>query len=227
MVILMGVREEELIQKLISLDSHSSLDDMVTVCQSYEAARRTTSAIRAPPEQVRAISTYVKNKKGRGSNQSFNSTSSKCSVNTVCECRTGQHPPQQCPAAQSMCNNCGEQGHRAYTRKCPAVDKECRHCHMIRHFDKCCKKKKKGQTSQQETGKEVPQKKGKQKSQCRRLHNVQKTPQTICVQICYGDGSTSLHMLPETGADVSVIRRQHLERLGIPLNFSIRPQPQL
>ncbi|KAK4309955.1 hypothetical protein Pmani_018422 [Petrolisthes manimaculis] len=134
MVILMGVREEELIQKLIFLDSHSSLDDMVTVCLSYEAARRTTSAIRAPPEQ---------------------------------------HPPQQCPAAQFKCNNCGQQGHRAYTRKCPAVDKECRHCHIIGHFDKCGKKKKKGQTSQQETGKEVPQKKCQQKSQCRRLHSVQ------------------------------------------------------
>ncbi|KAK3891513.1 hypothetical protein Pcinc_004603 [Petrolisthes cinctipes] len=60
---------------------------------------------------------------------------------------------------------------------------------MIGHFDKCYKKEKKGKTSQQETGKEVPQKKDQQKSRCHRLHNVQKIPQIICVRICYGDSS--------------------------------------
>lgn len=111
MVMLMGVREE-LTQKLISLDSNSTLDGIVSVCRSYEAAIRTTSAIHAPLEQVRAMSTYVKNKKGRGSNQSLNFTSSKCSTSTVCECCASQHPPQQCPASQTKCNNCGQQGHK-------------------------------------------------------------------------------------------------------------------
>ncbi|KAK3895729.1 hypothetical protein Pcinc_000652 [Petrolisthes cinctipes] len=61
MTILVGVREEELTQKLVFLESNCTLDDMVNVCRSYEAAKRTTTAIRAQPE-VRAMSTYLKNK---------------------------------------------------------------------------------------------------------------------------------------------------------------------
>ncbi|KAG0724288.1 hypothetical protein GWK47_040884 [Chionoecetes opilio] len=62
MVLLMGVRDEELIQRLISLDTGASLQDVVTCCRSFEATRHTASAIYSSPSQLRAMSTY---KKGR------------------------------------------------------------------------------------------------------------------------------------------------------------------
>ncbi|KAG0715833.1 hypothetical protein GWK47_011033 [Chionoecetes opilio] len=62
MVLLMGVRDEELIQRLISLDTGASLQDVVTCCRSYEATRHTASAIYSSPSQLRVTSTF---KKGR------------------------------------------------------------------------------------------------------------------------------------------------------------------
>ncbi|KAG0715202.1 hypothetical protein GWK47_001358 [Chionoecetes opilio] len=62
MVLLMGVRDEELIQRLISLDTGASLQDVVTCCRSFEVTRHTASVIYSSPSQLRAMSTY---KKGR------------------------------------------------------------------------------------------------------------------------------------------------------------------
>ncbi|KAG0719861.1 hypothetical protein GWK47_049621 [Chionoecetes opilio] len=62
MVLFMGVRDKELIQPLISLDTGASLHDVVTCCRSFEATRNAASAIHSSPSQLRATSTY---KKGR------------------------------------------------------------------------------------------------------------------------------------------------------------------
>ena len=45
----MGVRDEELVQKLISLDTTASLQDVINTCRSYEATRKAISAILIPP----------------------------------------------------------------------------------------------------------------------------------------------------------------------------------
>ena len=42
MIILMGVRDEKLVEKLIDLESTASLQDVVNTCQSYEATRKAT-----------------------------------------------------------------------------------------------------------------------------------------------------------------------------------------
>jgi len=60
--ILMGVRDEKLIQKLISMDASSTLQDAVTECCAYEAAKSTTSALR-DPAAVCSVSQYRKGKK--------------------------------------------------------------------------------------------------------------------------------------------------------------------
>ncbi|KAG0725740.1 hypothetical protein GWK47_038032 [Chionoecetes opilio] len=62
MVLLMGVRDEELIQRLYPPDTGASLQDVVTCCRSFEATRHTASAIYSSPSQLRVMSTY---KKGR------------------------------------------------------------------------------------------------------------------------------------------------------------------
>ncbi|KAK3893075.1 hypothetical protein Pcinc_003068 [Petrolisthes cinctipes] len=63
MIILMGIKDAELVQKLISMDPSSSLNDVVTACHAHEAARRTTTAISAPNQLVQAVSTYKNQKK--------------------------------------------------------------------------------------------------------------------------------------------------------------------
>ena len=40
------------------------------------------------------------------------------------------------------CYRCDMTGHIQDDKRCPARDKECRKCHKVRHFPKCCKTKK-------------------------------------------------------------------------------------
>lgn len=63
MVILMGVRDEELIQRLISLDASALLQDIVNHCRSYESTHTTASAIHAFPSQMYVVSSYKHQKR--------------------------------------------------------------------------------------------------------------------------------------------------------------------
>ncbi|KAK8374051.1 hypothetical protein O3P69_007817 [Scylla paramamosain] len=163
-VILMGVRDDELIQRLISLDDKCSLQEMVTACRSYEAARCATSDIRAQPTQ------------------------STAKTAELCQCCARYHETGACPAAQVTCRNCGRQGNFASTVKCPASKAQCRLCSRIGHFDSCCKKvsrqnHKRGSTD----GAPTPsQQKSKQLS-CRRVISPSPAvPQHVSVLVTHG-----------------------------------------
>ncbi|KAK8381524.1 hypothetical protein O3P69_018541 [Scylla paramamosain] len=89
-VILMGVRDDELIQRLISLDDKCSLQEMVMACRSYKAARCATSDIHAQPTQGPALqprSPVVTGRQGH-----FAST-------------------VKCPASKAQCRLCSRIGH--------------------------------------------------------------------------------------------------------------------
>ncbi|KAK4325084.1 hypothetical protein Pmani_004240 [Petrolisthes manimaculis] len=110
MTILMGIRDDELVQHLILLDPKSSIVDVVTICRSYEAAKCATSAIRAPPDQLRAVSAYKKGKKNKGHEKNTSTKPSPFST-TFCKCCAKQHGPNACPVTHSTCSSCGRQGH--------------------------------------------------------------------------------------------------------------------
>ena len=55
-VILMGVRDSKLVQRLITLAPTSSLDDLVQECYTHEATRSTATAITSPSTAARATS---------------------------------------------------------------------------------------------------------------------------------------------------------------------------
>ncbi|XP_066953187.1 uncharacterized protein [Macrobrachium rosenbergii] len=231
MVILMGIQDAELVQKIISLDTASSLQDVVTTCRSYEAAKNATSAIRAPPNQLRAVSAYKKCKKKRASEATLPSKPILTPA-TLCQSCARQHGPSDCPAANSTCKSCVCLGHWSRTIKCRATKAQCRLCHRIGHFDKCCREKKKNRQDGSPSNsaarsnscktQDVPQ------NSCRRLgypsSTAPKTPQPICVLLSCGDINSRLQMLPDTGADVTVIGQRHLESLGIPRS-SLQPLP--
>ncbi|KAK4320506.1 hypothetical protein Pmani_008668 [Petrolisthes manimaculis] len=63
MVLLMGVKNEELVQRIISLNAGSTLQEFVNCCRAYEATKMTASVIHAMPSQLKAVSTYKKNQR--------------------------------------------------------------------------------------------------------------------------------------------------------------------
>lgn len=217
MVILMGVRDEQLVQKLISLDSNASLQDVITCCRSYEATRATASAIHSSPSQMCAVSAYKKqqgrekHKKASNSGHRGTSPSQKSSGHQCPSCgRT--HGPSQCPASASNCTNCGRKGHWAKRQKCPANTAQCRHCKRTGHFDKCCRSKGKNSTSSPPPAYKV--------QACLQPDDASEadspSPNPICVYVRHGNGSSQLQMLPDTGADITIIGEQHLAALDMP-----------
>ena len=60
--LLTGVHDEELVQKIISLEASATLAEVVMLCRSHEATRLAASALRTPPA-ARAVSQYRQGKK--------------------------------------------------------------------------------------------------------------------------------------------------------------------
>ncbi|XP_068238582.1 uncharacterized protein [Palaemon carinicauda] len=213
MIIIMGVRDEELTQKLIALDTSASLATMVNECRSYEATRTATTAIRAPPSKLCAVSTYKKTKghgsKGATSHPNFNR-------DTSCLSCTKKHgSTEKCPAADSICGNCAGKGHWKKTSKCPANKATCRHCGRVGHYDRCCRQ----QMNAKQGGPPKATPPSSRPSNCRKVEALSTTtcpsPVPVSLDLTYNGETSKILMLPDTGADVSVMGPQHLELLQI------------
>ncbi|XP_064100793.1 uncharacterized protein LOC135211412 [Macrobrachium nipponense] len=214
MMIIMRVRDEELTQKLIALDAAASLATMVNKCRSYEATRTATTAIRAPPSKLCAVSTYKKIK-GHGNRGSHSlPTPNK---DTLCPSCTRKHSSTgKCLASDSVCVNCGCKGHWRRTPKCLANKATCRHCGRVGHYDNyCCQQMNANQGSPPNA---TPP--SSKPSNCRKVEtpssSTDSSPPPISISLTYRGETSKLMMLPDTGADVSVMGPQHLELLHIP-----------
>ncbi|XP_069994141.1 uncharacterized protein [Penaeus vannamei] len=216
MILLMGVREEELVQRLVSLDSQASLDDFVTCCRTFESSRAAASAIVAAPSQLNILSSYKRNQRRQKMTATTKHTPQHCqspplTKDSPASCRscTRQHAVGHCPVKDSTCSNCGYKGHWHRTPRCPANDSECTTCHKQGHFAKCCKTTRKTSTNQTRRARRV---------------STGRTPKPVNVTLSYGSKSSQLLMLPDTGADITVIGPKHLDSLGIP-RCSLSPPP--
>ncbi|KAK7082110.1 hypothetical protein SK128_019222 [Halocaridina rubra] len=144
MVVLMGIRDEELSQRLISRDTRASLQDVVNCCQLNEANQRTASDIHSSKSQLCTISSYKSNKcqmkkdtSHRTSASGYHEkppTSHSISVTSeYCQFST-RHGPGKCPTAEHL-SQCGYQGHWDKVAKCPTKDSQCHFCSKTGHYD--------------------------------------------------------------------------------------------
>nr|XP_027213220.1 uncharacterized protein LOC113806302 [Penaeus vannamei] len=216
MILLLGVREEEFVQCLVSLDSQASLDDFVTCCRTFESSRAAASAIVAAPSQLNILSSYNRNQRRQKLTATPKHTPQRCqspplTKDSPASCRscTRQHAVGHCPAKDSTCPNCGYKGYWHRTPRCPAKDSECTTCHKQGHFVKCCKSTRKTSTNQTRKARRV---------------STGRTPKPVNVTLSYGSKSSQLLMLPDTGADITVIGLVHLDSFGIP-RCSLSPPP--
>ena len=121
-VILMGLRDEELVQKLILLDT-AILQGVVTICRSFEAAKTASSAICTPSTAARGVSQYKKVKK---KTLKTSSTPSEALSNNHCPSCGRQLDKKKCPTAKAQCLSCGRKGHWSHTTQCLAKGAQCK-----------------------------------------------------------------------------------------------------
>ncbi|KAK8394796.1 hypothetical protein O3P69_005935 [Scylla paramamosain] len=242
--------DEEVVQRIIALDAAATLADVVTLCRSYEATRTAASALRAPPG-VRAVSQYRKDKKTDHRTKADARPAVPTLQSSCSNCGKQQHGPKGCPATEAVCHGCGKTGHWSHMEKCPAKTVQCNACSRYGHFEKLCKSSNpKSQHSSkpklQKTKKNsratihvvrtqsplsrVPETSKQEASNVRRVHStvrVKPTPSpTICIVVTHGERSNTMEMIPDTGADTTVIGPQHLQHLGL-TSRNLQPPPSL
>ncbi|XP_066978786.1 uncharacterized protein [Macrobrachium rosenbergii] len=232
MVILMGVRDEELIQCLVALQPSSTFADLVTCCSSFESTRATASAIASAPSQISAVSSYKKNQRlqMRNSHRSPDLHSQHSTNGDPCQNCSRKHNSGQCPASGATCNNCGHTGHWPRSQKWPAKDTQCSACQKQGHFMKMCRSTKTNRTgstasSPIQSG-HRPSSPTKSNSSCRLVgaNSDNESPTPVTVSLSFGDISSHLQIIPDTGADITVIGTMHLDALHIPRS-KLSPPP--
>ena len=248
--ILTGVSDEELVQKIVALDASSTLSDVVTLCRAHEATRSAATALRAPPA-ARAVSQYKKGKKATHKSKAESQRVAPTSSSPCSDCGKQQHGPKGCPSATATCIGCGKTGHWSHTEKCPARNVQCNACNRYGHFEKFCKSSmpKKSQRPAKpknpkpagdnrstfhvvraQTPHHVPRALEDQAGSIRRVQSSARgrpTPSpTITVVVTRGGVSGSIEVIPDTGADTTVIGPQHLRDLGL-TKQELDPPPSL
>ncbi|KAK3875600.1 hypothetical protein Pcinc_019536 [Petrolisthes cinctipes] len=112
--------------------------------------------------------------------------------------------------------------------RCPAKNATCRACTKIGHFDRCCRSTKESfKGGRRQSGGQVTQ--DSKGSGARRVQAATRTPSEtsppIVVSVTYRKGTYTLDMLPDTGADTTIIGPDHLQHIGLFLS-DLQPPPQ-
>ncbi|KAK8372031.1 hypothetical protein O3P69_011884 [Scylla paramamosain] len=216
----------------------------------YEATRSAATAIRASPA-ARAVSQYKKGKKATHKSKAESQRVAPTSSSPCSACGKQQHGPKGCPSAAAICSGCGKTGHWSHTEKCPARNVQCNSCNRYGHFEKLCKSST-PKTSQRPAKPNNPKPAGDNRStfhvvraqtphhipraledQAGSIRRVQSSARgrptplpTITVVVTLGGVSGSIEVIPDTGADTTVIGPQHLRDLGL-AKQELDPPPSL
>ena len=219
--ILMGIRDEELTQQLIEMDPSATLQDVLKKCRSLESSRNVSSALR-DKASARAISQYKRDQKALHKKK-FAPQPATPPHSTLKSCGScgRQHDRGSCPAAKSTCRACDKKGHWAGTQKCYARNAKCSVCNLQGHYDKCCPKKKARQKKKEDAtdrqNLQVVSSTAPPESHARSVTSSERprpepSPK-VRVSIQHNGSSGPLVIIPDTGADTTVIGIQHLDSL--------------
>ncbi|KAK4313075.1 hypothetical protein Pmani_015544 [Petrolisthes manimaculis] len=230
--VLIGIRDEETKQRLLELPTDTTLDRVLTLCKSREAAENTSHELR--PQSVLqpttcAVSMYKKRKKQAwkpsGSKGSVDYNSGSTQPRVTCDrCGSRPHPKDRCPAVGERCRSCGKVGHYA---------KRCRSKTVKGVKDPPGLRDRRGNvlcvvSNPRDTG-----------SPCSAIYTAQTravgatatslvgpTSPSINLQVQAGDKSGWVECMPDTGADTTVMGSELLDTLGL-TSADLRPSPEL
>uniref|UniRef100_A0A0P4VQ24 RNA-directed DNA polymerase n=2 Tax=Scylla olivacea TaxID=85551 RepID=A0A0P4VQ24_SCYOL len=230
--VLMGVRDEETRQRLLETPPDATLEKVLTVCKSREAAETTSHELRPLQSSTCAVSAYKKKKKDCWKRDCLKKESPKANGHS-----SGSKP------TNAKCGNCGYGPHSK--DKCIAIGERCRLCNKMGHFAKCCRSKpltsaEKPPSDRVRCGK-VLSVTGHQRgaappsggtahtAHARAVDNappVGPTSPTIKLQVEACGRSGWVECVPDTGADTTVMGDELLRALGLSAD-DLQPYPEL
>ena len=215
--IIVGLRDNDTVQHLLRLKADTLLSEVLTAVRSREAAQRTSNAIqveyRLADGTVNAISTYKKHKKKQ---QHRNKQEEPSDKKTMQEETSGKKT-----TSGKICYWCG--GNSPHPKsQCPAKDAKCTSCNKKGHFAKICFRSRPQYAKGPSGNQGNTQKRGnvsslQSEANVRAINAGKIGPPcpTIPLQIKFGNKQGTLHVIPDTGLDTSVIGQQHMQALGI------------
>ena len=201
--VLIGVRDEEVKQRLLELKSDATLDQVITVCRSREAAEVTTQELRPSQPTARAVSAYKKQKHPK-KHRNANGKKTEPQVNKN-------------RSERQVNDRCGRCGYTHPMDKCPAIGEECRKCSKVGHFASCCMSKDTTKTTTGNRGNAMAVTGATQcnvRATTAQFPSVVGTPSpTIELRVCAGVKSGNVTCVPDTGADTTLMTRDLLKVL--------------
>ena len=120
-VLIVGCNSIQAKDKIIRKGEDSTLEDVLDILQTEEAATRTIQNLNSTNTTTANLhyARYDKRKKSSRKNAHSNSTTDK---------------------NDKKCYRCGYAFEKEHLKSCPAKDAECRFCGLTGHFSKCCGK---------------------------------------------------------------------------------------
>ena len=201
--VLIGVRDEEVKQRLLELKSDATLDQVITVCRSREAAEVTTQELRPSQPTARAVSAYKK-QKHPNKHRNANGKKTEPQVNKN-------------RSERQVNDRCGRCGYTHPKDKCPAIGEECRKCSKVGHFASCCMSKDTTNTTTGNRGNAMAVTGATQcnvRATTAQFPSIVGTPSpTIELRVCAGVKSGNVTCVPDTGADTTLMTRDLLKVL--------------
>ena len=207
--ILIGVKDEEVKQRLLELKSDATLDQVITVCRSREAAEVTTQELRPSQPTARGVSAYKKQK------------NPKKHSNTNAKGKKSEPQVNKNRSERQVNDRCGRCGYSAHPKdKCPAIGEECRKCSKVGHFASCCRSKDTTNTTTESRGNVMAVTGATQcnvayvRATTAQFPSIVGTPSpTIELRVSAGEKSGNVTCVPDTGADTTLMTRDLLKVL--------------
>ena len=198
--IMMGIEDNELRQKLLTINPFPDVKTVVDICRSSEYAKKDSSTLES--SKVSKVTSYQKQKRENVKEKMDNSSNFTKSESCF-HCNRKWHPRKYCPAIDSICNKCNKKGHWAIA----------------------CKNRNAKQVVDQETDEEANDESDTNGGSVNYIHTTMlnkienKSPK-VKIIVNHDNCSRSCNFLaiPDTGADMSIASKGLLKELKVAKN---------
>lgn len=188
--IIAGVNDARLRDKLLSKDVEPDLMEVVSICRSYELAKKQVTVIEATKTvSIDKVSQVNRSKQSKQqySNQPKPVVNKQEQGPTCTKCGLRIHKnPNDCPATESLCFGCGKKG----------------------HYGRCCPKRRIMTVEEDDNGEDSVYYSDSVTASCDHCPSTNKLGKNSAIFVQVAVGNRTIPMKCDTGADFSIMPLQ-------------------